>query len=203
MLVDGARALARVGRWTDAMAKHRGIGNRLLDGRQIKIMSLMERGLDQQARDMIDTTAFTEPWENTIAAVLRARCRSAASPVPQPILDLVLREVTAVAAEPDPSIAAFQTRTGLAALDLAHDRTSPQLAPLRDAVANAAALDAYAAREVLNHPVAGLSLTSGQQQKLAAAVSTSGLGAGRLPEHHTDALAEAVDKGEVALRTLL
>ncbi|AQW54416.1 hypothetical protein ACIQPP_23835 [Streptomyces violaceusniger] len=64
--MDGARALARVGRWTDtadATAKHRGIGNRLLDGRQIKIMSLMEQGLDQRARDMIDATQPTEPWE--------------------------------------------------------------------------------------------------------------------------------------------
>ncbi|GAB2325350.1 hypothetical protein [Streptomyces variabilis] len=47
LLVDGARALAQIGRWTeaaDAMAQHRGIGNRLLDGRQIKIMALMEQG---------------------------------------------------------------------------------------------------------------------------------------------------------------
>ncbi|MFD7958440.1 hypothetical protein ACFV4X_33805 [Streptomyces ardesiacus] len=59
LLVDGARALARIGRWTeaaDAMAQHRGIGNRLLDGRQIKIMAFMEQGLGQQARDLIDTT---------------------------------------------------------------------------------------------------------------------------------------------------
>ncbi|MFF3662879.1 hypothetical protein [Streptomyces olivochromogenes] len=64
LLVDGTRALARIGQWTDAaeaMAKHRGIGNRLLDDRQIKIMSLMEQGLAQHARDMIDATQPTEP----------------------------------------------------------------------------------------------------------------------------------------------
>jgi hypothetical protein len=75
LLVDGARALARIGRWTeaaDAMAQHRGIGNRLLDGRQIKIMALMEQGLDQQARDLIDTTQPTEPWERAIAFLLHA-----------------------------------------------------------------------------------------------------------------------------------
>ncbi|WP_435244718.1 hypothetical protein [Streptomyces sioyaensis] len=206
VLVDGARALARVGRWTDAadaMAKHRGIGNRLLDGRQIKVMSLMERGLDQQARDMIDSTVPTEPWETTIAALLRAHCRPAASPVPQPILDLVLREVTTVAAKPDPSTAAFQTRAGLAALDLARDRTSPHAAPLQDAVADAAALDAYAAREVLRHPVTGASLASAQQQKLTDAVSTSGLGTGSLPQAHDHALNEAVDKAEATLDGLL
>ncbi|MBR8640051.1 hypothetical protein KEF29_13985 [Streptomyces tuirus] len=70
LLVDGARVLARIGRWTeaaDAMAQHRGIGNRLLDGRQIKIMALMEHRLDQQARDLIDTSQSTEPWERAIA----------------------------------------------------------------------------------------------------------------------------------------
>ncbi|MGW8065994.1 hypothetical protein ACVV2G_27900 [Streptomyces ziwulingensis] len=48
LLVDGARALAQIGRWTEAadtMVQHRGIGDRLLDGRQIKIMALMEQGL--------------------------------------------------------------------------------------------------------------------------------------------------------------
>ncbi|CAL9480653.1 hypothetical protein SUDANB176_03040 [Streptomyces sp. enrichment culture] len=73
VLVDGARALARIGRWTEAAeatTAHRGIGNRLLDGRQIVITSLMERGLDQQSRDAIQSSVTTESWENAIAAVL-------------------------------------------------------------------------------------------------------------------------------------
>ncbi|MFD3524564.1 hypothetical protein [Streptomyces sp. NPDC058653] len=75
LLVDGARTLAPIGRWTEpaeAIAKPLGIGNRLLDGRQIGIMSLMEQGLDQQARDMIDATQPTEPWETPIGLLLRA-----------------------------------------------------------------------------------------------------------------------------------
>ncbi|MFI1884589.1 hypothetical protein [Streptomyces jumonjinensis] len=114
LLIDGARALARIGRWTeaaDAMSAHRGVGNRLLDGRQITITALMERGLDQQALDMIDTTTPTEPWENAIAALLRAHCRSASSLLPHPDLDHVLRETatlltgprTLVRRVPDPS----------------------------------------------------------------------------------------------------
>ncbi|MGW0828545.1 hypothetical protein [Streptomyces sp. NPDC002845] len=154
VLVDGARALARIGRWTEAaeaMTAHRGVGNRLLDGRQIMIMSLMERGLDQQARDMIDSTAPAEPWENAIAALLRISCRPSSSPTPQPEMDFVLREALALLTPSDPATAVFQARVGLAALDLARDRTSPSITLLQDAVVDLAILDANAARDVLNH----------------------------------------------------
>ncbi|MEU9486005.1 hypothetical protein AB0D83_20465 [Streptomyces decoyicus] len=206
VLVDGARALARIGRWTeaaDAMAQHRGIGNRLLDGRQLQIMALMERGLDQQARDTIDTTVPTELWEHAIAALLRIHCRPAASPVPQPELDLALQGTAALVATPSPSTAAFQTRAGLAALDLAHDRTSPHATPLQDGVADVAILDAYAARDVLNHSVTRPHLTSIQIQRLGAVLTASGLGTGHLSTAHMQALTEAVDQAEVDLRGLL
>ncbi|WP_445520355.1 hypothetical protein [Streptomyces sp. NEAU-174] len=206
VLVDGARALARIGRWTEAaeaMAAYRGIGNRLLDGRQIQIMALMERGLDQQARDTIDTTVPTEPWEDNIAALLRIYCRPAASPAPQPELDSALQEAATLIATPDPSTAAFQTRAALAALDLARDRTSPHATLLQAAVVDVAVLDAYAARDVLNHPVARPHLTSAQKQKLDATLTASGLGTRYLSPSHMQALTEAVDKAEVTLRGLL
>ncbi|WP_326801479.1 hypothetical protein OIE49_06465 [Streptomyces sp. NBC_01788] len=113
LLVDGARALARIGRWTDAaeaMAQHRGIGNRLLDGRQIKVMALMEEGLDQQARDLIDTTQPTESWESLVGQILRAHCRPNDGSVPQADLGRTLSEAAALLNHPDPSTAVFQTR---------------------------------------------------------------------------------------------
>ncbi len=76
LLTDDARALARAGRWTEAaetMAAHRGIGNRLLDGRQIMIMSLMTQGLTGQATAMIDSSTPTEPWENTVGSICASR----------------------------------------------------------------------------------------------------------------------------------
>lgn len=207
VLVDGARALARIGRWTEAaeaMAAHRGIGNRLLDGRQIMIMSLMERGLDQQARDTIDATAPTEPWENAIAALLRVYCRRpATSPPPQLELDLALRETLALLDPPDPATAAFQTRAALAALELVGDRPSPHTALLHEAVSEVARLDAYAARDVLSHHTARAHLTSEQRQELDSVIAASGLGAGSLPQAHMQVLAESVDKAETALGRLL
>ncbi|MEO3807063.1 hypothetical protein [Nonomuraea sp. B1E8] len=206
VLIDGARALARVGRWTEAaetMAAHRGVGNRLLDGRQILIMSLMERGLDREARATIESTAPAEPWEDAIAALLRVYCWPVTSPVPQPELELALQEALVLMTPPDPATAAFQTRVGLTALDLAYDRTSPYILLLQEAIVDVATLDAYAARDVLNHRLVRSRLTGGQRQSLDELLLASGLGAGRLSSVHMQALTAAVDKGEVALRELL
>ena len=206
LLVDGARALARIGRWTQAaqaMAAHRGVGTRLLDGRQIMIMSLMERGLDQQAREAIESTAPAEPWEHTIAVLLRIHCRPEHEPAPDQELDAALVQARALVASPEAATAVFQTRAGLAALDLARGRTGPGVALLQDAVADAAGLDAYAAREVLHHPTMAAQLSGEQTQKLTAVLTAAGLGAGELPGAHLPSLTGAVDEAERVLRGLL
>lgn len=204
LLVDGARALAQIGRWTeaaDAMAQHRGIGNRLLDGRQIKIMALMEQGLDQQARDLIDTTQPAEPWERAIALLLHAHCRPSDAPVPEPDLDRTLDAAVQLLANPDPPTAAFQTRTGLSALEL--DRTGRHAARVLDSLVNVTRLDAYAARDALHHPVAASALDDRATDALNAVIATAGLGSGVLSAHHQEALTGAVGHAETALERLL
>jgi hypothetical protein len=206
LLVDGARALARSGHWTpaaEAMTAHRGIGKRLLDGRQILIMSLMERGLDQQARDTIDATSPAEPWETAVAALLRIACRPESAPTPQPELDRVLHQILALTTRPDPTAVSFHTRLGLAALDLARGRTSPAAALLHDAVIDTAAHDAYAARDVLNHQPVRSRLTTEQTHRLDAVLTASALGAGTLSPPYARALTAAADKAEATLRELL
>ncbi|MFF3976612.1 hypothetical protein [Streptomyces sp. NPDC001828] len=203
VLVDGARALACNGRWTeaaDAMARHRGIGNRLLDGRQIKIMALMEQDLDQQARDLIDTTQPTEPWESVVAGLLRAHCHPGAAPVSD--LDQAQRAVASFLAAPGPApYAVFQTRTGLAALDL--DAGGPPTSALASALAEAARLDAYAAREVLGHPVAVAALGDRATDELKTVVTAAGLGSGVLSIDHRESLTGAVAQAETQLEALL
>ncbi|MDX2680054.1 hypothetical protein [Streptomyces soliscabiei] len=204
LLVDGARALARIGRWSEAaeaMAQHRGIGNRLLDGRQIKIMALMEQGLDQQARDLIDTTQPTEPWERAIALLLHAHCRPTNTPVAEADLDRTLHEATLILAHPEPSTAAFQARTGLSALEL--DSTGRHSAPILDALVDVARLDAYAARDVLHHPVAASDLSADATDALSAVIAAAGLGTGVLHAHHREALTGAVVHAETELERLL
>ncbi|MEU5362256.1 hypothetical protein ABZ354_01885 [Streptomyces sp. NPDC005925] len=204
LLVDGARALAQIGRWTDAadaMARHRGIGNRLLDGRQIKIMALMEQGLDQQARDLIDTTQPTEPWERAIALLLHAHCRPNDTPVPEPDLDRTVDAAVQLLDHPDPPTAAFQTRTGLSALEL--DRTGRHVARVLDSLVSVARLDAYAARDALHHPVAAAALDDRAADALNAVIAAAGLGSGVLSAHHHEALTGAVGHAETELERLL
>ncbi|MFG3153931.1 hypothetical protein ACGF7W_18045 [Streptomyces sp. NPDC048219] len=204
VLVDGARALAQIGRWTeaaDAMAQHRGIGNRLLDGRQIKIMALMEQDCDQQARDLIDTTQPTEPWENHVADLLRAHCRLGPAHLLPADLDQAQRSAAALLADPEPSYAAFQTRAGLAALDVAGGE--PHAESLACALAAAARLDAYSAREVLRHPVAATALDEEAKDVLTAVTAAAGLGSGALSADHHEALTCAVDHAETQLEQLL
>ncbi|MEU3795682.1 hypothetical protein [Streptomyces fructofermentans] len=204
LLVDGARALARIGRWSeaaDAMAQHRGIGNRLLDGRQIKIMALMEQGLDQQARDLMDTTQPTEPWEGAVADLLRAHCRLAVAPLPRADLDRAQHAVALLLDDPEPSYAVFQTRAGLAALDL--DNSGPLIDSLASPLTEAARLDAHAAREVLHHPVAAIVLDDEAKDLLNTVAAAAGLGSGALHAHHREALTGAVSHAETQLAGLL
>lgn len=204
LLVDGARAQARSGRWTqaaEAMAQHRGIGNRLLDGRQIKIMSLMERGLDQQARDTINATQHTEPWETTIAQLLRLHCRPADTAVPRSDIVRLVTEITAEAETSKGATAVFHTRTGLATLTLTEH---PQdTGALIETLAHVAASDAHAARELLQHSLPGAGLATEQRRCLEGVVSAAGLGARLLPAHHARVLADAASRGEAALHSLL
>jgi hypothetical protein len=204
LLVDGARALARVGRWTEAanaMAQHRGIGNRLLDGRQIKIMALMEQGLDEQARDLIDATQPTEPWEEAVALLLHAHCQPADAPVLEPTLDGALEEALRLLVLPDAPTAAFQTRVGLSALEL--DRTGRHAARILDCLVGVARLDAYAAREALHHPLAGSALDDRAIDELHAVITMAGLESGVLSVHHHEALTSAVGHAETELEKLL
>jgi hypothetical protein len=84
----------------------------------------------------------------------------------------------------------FQTRTGLAALEL--DPTGPYAGPLLDAVADVARLDAYAAREVLHHPATRTAPSTDRDDALNAVITAAGLGAGVLPGGHRQSLSDAV-----------
>ena len=206
LLVDGARALARTGRWTDsakAMAAHRGIGSRLLDGRQILIMSLMEKGLDQQAGEVIESSTLTEPWEKAVAALLRVCCRTEPSSTHNRELEAALRETNAVVVSPEPSTAVFQTRVGLVSLEIAKTSTGLCTADLRKAIVDAAALDASAAREVLKHPVASIHLSADQIQRFETILSDSGIGIRHIPQEYIQNFTDAVNAAEASLENLL
>lgn len=69
-------------------------------------------------------------------------------------------------------------------------------------VADVACLDAYAAREVLNHPAVA-ALSPGRIDVLCGVIATAGLGVGTLPAADHQALSKSVTLGEAELRRLL
>ena len=163
-------------------------------------MALMEQGLDQQA-NLIDTTQPTESWERAIALLLHAHCRPADAPVPESDLDRTVDAAVQLLDHPDPPTAAFQTRTGLSAVEL--DRTGRRAARVLDSLVSVARLDAYAARDALHHPVAASALDDGAADALNAVIAAAGLGSGLLSAHHHEALTGAVGHAETELERLL
>jgi hypothetical protein len=206
LLTDGARALAREGRWTDAaeiMAAHHGVGTRLLDGRQVKIMSLLEQGHHREAAATVDATVSAEPWEAAVAAILRAYCQQQATPAaPGETSDAIAKTLTLIR-QGEPTTAAFRSRAGLTALDLAASQPEEGTAQLHDAIVKLAATDAYAARNALGHPMMRARMTCHQERQLTSVVTAAGLGAGYLPPVHMDAITTAVGQAEKHLRALL
>lgn len=101
-------------------------------------------------------------------------------------------------------MAAFRSRAGLAALDLAASHPEADTAQLHDAIAKVAATDAHAAQNTLSHPVIRARMTCHQERQLTSVVVTAaGLGAGHLPPGHMDTITSAVGRAEEHLRILL
>jgi hypothetical protein len=118
LLADGTRALARAGRWAQALhhaQQHKGIGQRLLDGRQVAILAAHDR---DAALGLLAATRTPTPWEKAVAACLEVLCRaSAGRETTTAVATMVNRYV---ALEPGPAQAAFHARLGLCAIGLAH-----------------------------------------------------------------------------------
>lgn len=175
LLSDGLRALCRAGRWADALRQaqaHNGVGQRLLDGRQIAILAHAADGRRSEAEHLLREAKALDPWERMVAACLRGVVRGAdetgAEAAPAETADAYLRFN-------DPDHAMFSVCLGLAVAELPvpPDGRSAVL----DKVASIATRtqDAYIAREILRSPVMssiGTEITDG----LDRIVHASGLG---------------------------
>lgn len=206
LLADGARALVAEGRWQEAaehVTAYRGVGTRLLDGRQVMIVSLAELSEHDRAAALVGSSVTTEPWEQAVASVLRVHCcRAAGRDIRQsagPMLAHALRLV----AHPDPATAVFRVQAGLTAADLAEGCGSAMLPRLRAAVTAAAVADAHAAREVLADVLMRAAMTADQQSTLNLLVRSSGLGTGVLPREALADLEASSERAEARLRSLL
>jgi hypothetical protein len=202
LLADGTRALAQAGRWKEA-ADHsdayRGIGARLLDGRQAAILALVADGQASEAAQMVEQSTAAEPWEHTVQALLRVLCQRAAGQHPEPGIATMMAAACALTREPDPATAVTRTRIGLTALDLTGDSRTMQGDAVRAALITVGETDAYASMDLLASSQVGNSLTSAQRSRLQALVCACGLGAGTIPGHLHEQMTSAVGRAEAAL----
>ncbi|WP_034090747.1 hypothetical protein [Streptacidiphilus albus] len=195
MLATGARALALCGRWDQARTRllaHRGIGNRMLDGRQVDVIAHAVAGDTRGALTLLETTAPGEPWEQTVTACLTLLCRSE-DMNPRPLLDRYLALDTSA-----PGLAVFHARLALAIFDLAETRDPAGARRIATALASLAATtrDGYAARDLLQHRRCSALLAESQRQDLSALVDACALGSRSIPAGLGTQIATALDSSE-------
>lgn len=183
-LAEGIRALISASQWDQAVAhaqQYRGVGQRLLDGRQATIIAHCLAGRIDTALKLVADSEPDQPWERAVANCLSALCSRAAG---HPIVD-TLAEVQRqyLKLDPTPGLVVFRTRLGLTILDLAADTDwaladRPFTFLISDIVSTA---DGYAAREILAHKRASAMLSCTEQHEFTSAVKSAGLGLGAIP----------------------
>jgi hypothetical protein len=184
LLADGTRALAVAGEWEQALAfvqRHRGIGMRLLDGRQVAIVARILGGEPAAALALLERTVTPTLWERCVAAILNmVRLEHYA----QPAVDAARSMAAHYLALPHVAeLLAFQVRLGLAVIDLAGglDCAGARQVTTRVVAQAMAAADGYAARDLLSHAVLRAQLAEHDERALAVIVQSAGLGCGTMP----------------------
>ncbi|MCD0450409.1 hypothetical protein LO762_14585 [Actinocorallia sp. API 0066] len=205
LLADGTRALITAGRWKEAerlTTTHRGIGSRLLDGRQVSIIARLKDGQPDHALQILDQSTPAEHWELAVSTVLRQICSAAIGTMPtQPQPDLKL--VHELVANSSPPTRLFAARVGLTALSTMCGASSIEARALIHEILRSSAEDSYAAKDALAHPVARSGMAITTQDHLTRTVEASSLGGENLDVELMDSLHLAVAQAETRLRSLL
>ncbi|MGA5818100.1 hypothetical protein ACPC54_09605 [Kitasatospora sp. NPDC094028] len=186
VIADGTRALTAAGRWSEALRhieEHRGIGRRILDGRQVAVLARATTGDRPGALALLATTEPGEPWEDAVTAVLTALCRPRDRDAAEAAIGRCL------AFEPGQGLAVFATRLALTAADTAGPDT-PAARYLIQHLANRAeeSSDGYALRELLAHDGVRTRLGPSRTAALELVLAACALDSAALAEHLRDRL---------------
>ncbi|MER7128560.1 hypothetical protein [Streptosporangium saharense] len=197
-LAEGVRALISAGRWDQAVAhaqRHRGVGRRLLDGRQAVIVAHCLAGdLDTALRLLTDSVP-EQPWEHAVADCLEMLYGHAAGRSPENKL-AAYGELGR-----SPALLVFRTRLGLTVLDVAPSSGDQVFASLLGDILTTA--DGYTAREVLVHERGSTLLSLAERRRLTSIVRNAGLGSGAIPTPLMSAFLSAIQMSEAAMKAAL
>lgn len=196
LLSDGTRALATAGRWREAhehARRHRAIGDRLLDGRQIAILAHSADGDHDGALTLLTESEAPETWESAVTAVLEVLCLQRAgrrSP------SAVAKMADAFCSLPEWDEEVFATRLGLCVAEMAVEESGRARAVAALTERATATEDAYVAQDLLKHPDNRERLPTAVVERLERLVHRAALGVGRLPEDLHAELMRAVCESE-------
>ena len=207
LLADGTRALTSAGRWHDAhthLQRHNGIGQRMLDGRQVAVIAHLVAGEPHHALTLLARTAPGEPWENAVTSCLTVLARDHANQPPEPDRTTMFSRYHQLDPTTHPTV--FHTRLSLTIIDAAggvnaHPTARRTAAALIDRTTSSR--DGYAARDVLAHDDCNAMLSPDQQQHLTDTLTASGLGCNEIPAVLTSELSAALATSEEVLSTVL
>lgn len=201
VLADGTRSLTTTGRWPEALAhieQHRGVGTRMLDGRQVAVVAALTAGDTEYAAELLTTTTPGDPWEQAVTACLTALYRRDANQD----LDTCTTELvgTYLNHEAQPGLTVFDIRLGLTVLDVIgphHPKVQRIFEDLLRRITNT--LDGYAAREVLTHTLFSTLVTETQAQDCQDLVQSCGLRSSSLPAILSADLSTALDSSKAVI----
>ncbi|WP_438470982.1 hypothetical protein [Streptomyces asiaticus] len=202
VIADGARTLTATGRWPEALAhieQHRGVGKRMLDGRQVAVVAALTAGDTERAAQLLNDTVPGDAWEQAVTACLAALCRRYKGQY----LDDCLADLVNIYHdhEAEPGLTVFDIRLGLTVLDVVGSSHHPGARRLVEDLIRRTmeARDGYAARELLADRWF-ISIASDRQvQDCTDLLRACGLGAGVLPDALHRKLSDALDTSEVVI----
>ncbi|MGH3717851.1 MAG: hypothetical protein ACRDRI_03240 [Pseudonocardiaceae bacterium] len=183
--------------------RYKGIGDRLLDGRQVAILARCTAGDCDGAIDMLAGSSTPSQWEKAVAACLTVLClRMGDQPVGS-YVDAMVSEYLKIG--PTQGRLVFRIRLGLCVVDLAADARGVGVSQvvarvIREALA---AADAYAAEDVLSHETCHSRMTEADEGALAEVVALAGLRRGTMPAEFLDDLMVSVRTSETWLAQVL
>ncbi|MCM3886835.1 hypothetical protein [Frankia sp. R82] len=202
LLGSGLRALCQTGQWTDAYhqaLQHRGIGCRLLDGRQIAILHHATTSQSAEATSILDHSDTPDQWEHAVTAHLQFITHVLTGDrTDDGAADMADAHLTVTSA-PEPVPGAFHLRLWLITTELLHitGQSSRVGIAMSDQLLDAALRDAYLARDVVTAR-ADTALTDASRSQLHTTLLRSNLGT-PLTAENLDRLLKAARQSETAL----
>ncbi|MGW4812489.1 hypothetical protein ACWEPB_12690 [Kitasatospora cineracea] len=193
---EGARALARAGRWTEAhfhLRQSTDRSDRLFEARQVAVVAMALEGRTALARALARDTPAEQPWEHAIAAALTVACTLLDGAPAAEQAETMLRAHAAVT--PRQGSEVFDTRLALTVADLATAAGRlPDAARLYVVAVTRtlAAPEGYSARDLARHRLAD-GLPAEQRHQLASIATECGVGGpATLTTNHDDRITAAL-----------